>query len=69
MGKLFTVAGIFLVIIGIVLTYVPGLVSWFGKLPGDIRVEGEKSFVFIPITSMIIVSVLLSLIIHLFFRK
>lgn len=69
MGKFFTAIGIFLIIIGMVLTYVPGLLNWFGKLPGDIRMEGEKSFIFIPITSMIIVSVVLTLIINLFFRK
>lgn len=69
MGKFFTAIGIFLIIIGMVLTYAPGLLNWFGKLPGDIRMEGEKSFIFIPITSMIIVSVVLTLIINLFFRK
>lgn len=68
-GKLLTALGICLVIIGLVLSYAPGLISWFGKLPGDIRIEDGKRFVFIPITSMLIVSIVLSLLINLFFRK
>jgi hypothetical protein len=38
-----------------------GALSWFGRLPGDIRIETENSRVFIPIASMIIVSVVLTL--------
>lgn len=69
LGKLLTVIGAVLMIIGLVLNYAPGLSSWFGKLPGDIRLEDGKRFVFIPITSMFIVSLILTLIINLFFRK
>ncbi|MGR9086858.1 MAG: DUF2905 domain-containing protein [Gammaproteobacteria bacterium] len=68
-GKLLTLIGIVLVILGLVLSYAPGLVGWFGRLPGDIRIERDKSFVFIPITSMLIVSLVLTLLINLFFRK
>ena len=48
-----------------------GLLSWFGNLPGDIRRVGERSVVFIPLTSMLVVSVLLTLAVNLagrFFR-
>ena len=43
-------------------------VSWFGKLPGDIRIQGEKGGVFIPLTSMIIVSVVLTIVVN-FLRR
>ena len=56
------------VVLGAILRFAPGLLSWFGKLPGDIRIEGETSRVFIPITSMIIVSVVLTLVINLVAR-
>lgn len=62
-GSALIVAGIALVAIGLVVRYTPWLVSWFGKLPGDIRYEGETSRVFIPITSMIVASVVLSAVI------
>lgn len=61
--------GIVLILIGLAITYAPWLVNWFGRLPGDIRIQNEKSFVFIPIVSMIVVSIILTLIINLFFRK
>ena len=68
MGKWIIVAGLVIVAVGLLVQYAPWAVSWFGKLPGDIRIEGEKGRVFIPITSMIIVSVLLSVIISLLRR-
>ena len=64
MGKLIIYAGLALVAIGAVVQYAPWAVSWFGKLPGDIRLQGEKGGVFIPLTSMIIVSVVLTLIVN-----
>jgi glycerol uptake facilitator-like aquaporin len=68
-GKIITVLGIALVVIGLTVSYAPWLISWFGKLPGDIRIQNEKSYVFIPIVSMLVVSIILTLIINLFFRK
>lgn len=68
-GKIITVVGIVLVIVGLAVSYAPWLASWFGRLPGDIRIQNEKSYVFIPIVSMLIVSIILTLIINLFFRK
>ena len=68
-GKLLATIGIVLLVIGFVISYAPWLISWFGKLPGDIRIEDEKKLVFIPITSMLIVSIILTIIVNLFFRK
>ncbi len=69
LGKLLAAIGVVLVVTGLAVSYAPWLLSWFGRLPGDIRIEGEQRFVFIPITSMLVVSVILTLIINLFFRK
>jgi len=68
-GKLLTAIGVILAVIGLVVSYAPWLINWFGRLPGDIRIENEQRFVFIPITSMLIVSAILTLIVNLFFRK
>ena len=38
-----------------------GALSWFGRLPGDLRWEGEHGGVYVPITTMLIVSLVLSL--------
>ena len=45
-----------------------GALSWFGRLPGDIRIEGGRTRVYIPLTSMLLVSLALSLIIYLLRR-
>ena len=61
--------GAVILALGLILAYAPGLLSWFGKLPGDIRIENTHSFIFIPISSMIIVSLLVTCVLNLFFRK
>ncbi|MCB1691420.1 MAG: DUF2905 domain-containing protein [Pseudomonadales bacterium] len=68
MAKWFLIAGAILMVIGAMLHFFPGILSWFGRLPGDLRIQGEKSRVFIPITSMIIISILLTIILNLFKR-
>ena len=66
LGTLLIVAGIILVIAGLLAS--TGLLSWFGRLPGDIRIERPNTRVYIPITSMIIVSIVISLILALIRR-
>ncbi|MBP1148488.1 MULTISPECIES: DUF2905 domain-containing protein [Methylocaldum] len=68
-GKILIYVGIGLFLLGLVLSYAPGLFGWFGKLPGDIRIQDENRYIFIPITSMIIISLVLTLLINLFFRR
>lgn len=69
LGKLLILIGIILVVFGIIINYAPWLINWFGKLPGDIRIEDENKLLFIPITSMLVVSIILSIIVNLFFRR
>lgn len=65
MARWFIIAGIILIVIGLILCLAPGLFSWFGKLPGDISIEKENTRVFIPLTSMILISVILTVLINL----
>jgi len=63
-----------LLIIGIVLAVVGGLAMLgvrlpFGRLPGDIAIEGERGGVYIPIVTMIVISVILTVIVNLFMRR
>ena len=69
MSRILIVLGIVLIAAGLVLGYAPWLFSWFGKLPGDIRIERENGVFFFPITSMLVISVVLSLLVSLFFRR
>jgi hypothetical protein len=50
--------GVGLVVIGLLAW--TGALSWFGRLPGDIRWEGERGRVYIPVVSMLLVSIVLS---------
>lgn len=62
-GLLIVVGGICLVVIGLLVS--SGVFNWFGRLPGDVRYEGENTRVYIPIVSMLIISIALSLLLYL----
>jgi Protein of unknown function (DUF2905) len=62
-GILVVAGGLIVVLIG-VLIYM-GWLSWFGRLPGDVRYEGDGVRVYVPIVSMLLVSVILSLLFYL----
>lgn len=68
MAKALIIVGATCLVMGILLSYFPNALSWFGRLPGDIRIERENSIFYFPITTMIIISILLSLITYLFRR-
>ena len=68
-GKILIFLGVLILILGLVLHFAPGVLSWFGHLPGDIRIGSKNRFIFIPITSMIIISIVLTVIINVFSRK
>jgi membrane protein implicated in regulation of membrane protease activity len=65
-GLVLIVAGALAIIAGL-LAYT-GALSWFGRLPGDIRYESGNVRVYVPIVSMLIVSVVLSLLLYLLRR-
>jgi hypothetical protein len=58
-GLLIVVLGLAAVIVGLVV--MTGALSWFGRLPGDIRYSSGGTRIYVPITTMILVSVVLSL--------
>ena len=66
-GKLIIGAGIALVLIGLAIYFLGDKFHWFGKLPGDIRVEKENFRFYFPVTSLVLISLLMNLLI--FFVK
>lgn len=66
LGPLLVVAGLVLAVVGGLVW--SGALGWFGRLPGDIRVERPNTRVYVPITSMLLLSVVLSLLLALFRR-
>ncbi len=65
-GKWLIVIGGLIVVIGLFWPWL-GKIPW-GRLPGDIVIEGENSRFYFPITTMIIVSVVISILLALFRR-
>lgn len=65
-GPMLVMLGVAIVLIGLVVW--SGGLSWFGRLPGDIRIERETMRVYIPIVSMLVISVVLSLVLYLINR-
>ena len=62
-GLLAILGGVCLILIG-VLIYSGGL-NWFGRLPGDIRYEGENTRFYFPIVSLLIISLAINLLLYL----
>ena len=62
------IAGLMLFAIGGILWLVSRLGLPFGKLPGDFYVQGENASCFIPLASMLILSVLLTLLVNILLR-
>lgn len=58
--------GVLLIVMGALVWM--GWLSWFGRLPGDIRIERPNTRVYIPITSMLLLSILLTVLLSLYHR-
>ncbi len=67
-GKLFLIIGLVVAVTGL-LMILGGKILWIGKLPGDFFFKGEKFTFYFPLTSSILVSVVLTLILWLINRK
>ena len=67
-GKYILIAGIVVVIAGIIIYFFHDYFKWLGRLPGDFRIEKENFRFYFPLTTMIIVSVVATVLIHLFKR-
>lgn len=67
-GKILVVIGIILVVAGAIVWLAGDKLDWLGRLPGDIRIEKENTRIYFPITTMLIVSALFSLIMYIIKR-
>ena len=67
-GRMLIVLGGIVVLVGLVLTLAPS-VPWLGRLPGDILVRRERFTVYFPIVTCLVLSVVLTLVLNVFFRR
>jgi hypothetical protein len=67
-GRLLLVIGGMIALVGLILMVGGRLFPWLGRLPGDIRYQGENVSCFIPIVTSILLSVILTLLLNLVIR-
>ena len=65
-GTILIALGVGLILVGLLVW--SGSLSWFGRLPGDIRIERDTVRIYVPIVSMLLVSVVVSLVLYLIRR-
>lgn len=59
-GKILIIIGILITLAGVVILLAGNKMHWLGHLPGDIRIETDNVKFYFPITTMIIISIILS---------
>jgi hypothetical protein len=64
-GKYIMIAGIIIFLVGLIWYFFGNKLHWIGHLPGDVRVEKENFKFYFPITTMILLSVVLTVLIRL----
>ena len=67
-GKYIVIAGIIIVVVGLLVWFAGDKLNWFGNLPGDVHVERKNVKIFAPFTTMLLLSVILSLLLWVFRR-
>ena len=60
LGMLLVALGVLAIVAGVLA--MTGALGWFGRLPGDIRIESGNTRVYIPIVTMLLISIVLSLV-------
>ncbi|WP_317930692.1 DUF2905 family protein [Halioxenophilus sp. WMMB6] len=68
MAKLLMILGAVIFVVGVVCYLFPQAFTWFGRLPGDIRIETKTGGLYIPVVSLLLISLVLSLLLNLFRR-
>jgi uncharacterized protein HemY len=66
-GKTLILLGVILVIVGLFFSF-GGRVPWLGHLPGDIYVQRERYSFYFPLTTCIVISVIISIVLYLLRR-
>ena len=67
-GKYLLIAGILIVIAGVLVYFFHDYFKWIGKLPGDIRIEKGNFRFYFPLATMIILSIVITVIINILKR-
>lgn len=64
-GKILIFTGIILIIAGVILYFAGNKFGWIGHLPGDINIAKENFRIYIPVTTMLLISAVISLVLYI----
>jgi hypothetical protein len=67
LGKTLIYLGIFLVVVGLIFS-LGGKIPWLGHLPGDIHIQRERFSFYFPLTTCLLISLIITLVLYLFRR-
>nr|WP_206202388.1 DUF2905 domain-containing protein [Thermodesulfobacterium sp. TA1] len=68
LGKFLILIGVCLILVGILLSMLPKI-PYLGKLPGDIYIKKDNFTFYFPLATSILISLLLTILLNLLFRK
>ncbi len=68
LGKILVFAGIVLIVIGALFTF-SGKIPWLGRLPGDIFIQKKNFSLYLPVTTSVIISIVLYLVLMLMRKR
>jgi hypothetical protein len=68
LGRLLLIGGVMLAVVGLVLIVAPNI-PFLGRLPGDIRIDNENVKVFVPLGTMLLLSLILTVVLNLLNRR
>ena len=67
-GKVILILGVALIIVGTILVFSPK-VPFLGKLPGDILIKKDGFTFYFPLATSMLISIALTILLNIFFRK
>jgi len=68
LGKILIIIGFSFVLLGTLIFFLGDKLSWFGNLPLDFSYKSKSTQIYAPLGSMIVISIVFSLIINIFYR-
>ena len=67
-GRLLIIIGLVIAFAGVLVLVATRIFPWLGNLPGDIRFEGENYKIYIPLATMLLISLLATILLNIVIR-
>ena len=68
LGRLLIIIGLVIAFSGVLILVAVRFFPWLGNLPGDVRIDTENFKLYIPLTTMLLVSILATILLNIVIR-